>query len=1553
MNIKRLPVNVLKWLGRIVLSLVILLMLLVVAIYLPPVQQWLKGLAEDYLSKETGMEVKIEKVRLSPWLDLEVDNMSAVDKGDTVVAARELLLDVKVLPLLKGQVDLNGFELREAKLNTKDFISDTHLEGQFRLLKMDIPAVCDLKQKHVDVNRVRLKGADMRIVLSDTAAVDTTPSEPVEWRLALGELKVEDSKFDIDLQTMAQGSDKGVGNLHSYMRLKGEVDNLSLKQADINLKDEEYKAGELALRARNVGYDVPYEKPSNGLDTNHLLMEELNLNARNFSYGKNGIDVDLHQLALKEKSGLELTDMSGTLHYDSTRVSLSNGRIETPHSKLDADVEIGEDDRMTVKVKGDVGKKDIMLLGAADIGKQLPDKPININMRAEGTMDNLDIDYCHLNIPGNMEMRLSGRLNQIGSDRYRNGRLNYNIALKDASFLRRMLPRDLQSTLRIPNGTRISGDVDFRGSQFNLNKNTIYSGKGSLSFTGKFDANRMTYNGRLTARQFPFQNFLPGMGLNTMSGEFNVSGRGTDFLTSGTTLNIDANLGSFSYGGLPLDNIRLKAQLNGNSAEGTINADNSWLKANLDFTATQQDGRLSGSLDGNIRRLSLKPFGIGQDDMYYMADVHLKGFYEEKNKKMALGGSISNLNAVDSRLGYPGGTINFGLGTSPDSTHIFFNSGDMTLRARAEEPFDRLISDLSNVADELTTKIKAAQLDHNTLRQLLPNMRLHLNAGNDNPLHQVLLMNGYSFDTLRADITTNTATGINADMKLANLRTGAMVFEDTRLTVVQDSDALLLNAYIENSSKKNPNRFKANLDGSLLSDGFQLMANFKDDKGREGINMGTRVTLDGRGGMSFTLIPEVSTLAYRHFKVNPDNYLRLDSAGYFYANIDLLADDRTNIKLFSIAQDDSLNREPNQDITLSLANLNLRDISDVVPFMPKMGGWLDGDIHVIKTPQSFTAVGQLQSRKLEYDGLYIGELGTELFYMPEEDGHYVVAQILSDEKEVAVLDGHYYERQGGTLDASLDLSRFPVMLLNTFLSDDGTIALQGWANGEISVKGPTDQLVFNGLLKPDSIHIYSELYGFDLTMENKDIAINNGKILFDQMKLLGQQSQNPLYIDGSVDFGDLSNIIYDLTIKAKDFELINAQKTKKTLLYGKVYVDMDATLKGRSGFMMLRGDLNVLGKTDVAYIMRDGPLQVDDQFSGLVEFVDFSDEGGEEEEQNDRGGFFVNLNLHVDETTHLHCDLSEDGKSYVDCHGGGNLSMRMFPTGDMSMEGRYNIMGGEMKYTLPFIPLKTFTFAEGNYILFNGDLDNPILNITATERTKAAVTGDNDVSRMVVFDVGVKLTKSLSNMGIEFLIDAPEDSEVQTELATMGVEAKNKVAITMLATGLYMSSGNKAGFKANNALNSFLESQIQGIAGDALKTIDISVGVEGNTTATGETQTDYTFQFSKKFWNDRVTFVIGGKVTTGADDNTSSSQSFIDNISLEYRLNRFGTRYIQVFYDNDTHDPFEGNYSSAGAGYIWRSKANHFGDLLLFRRKSNTTKAQKADIQNGESENEK
>jgi hypothetical protein len=49
---------------------------------------------------------------------------------------------------------------------------------------------------------------------------------------------------------------------------------------------------------------------------------------------------------------------------------------------------------------------------------------------------------------------------------------------------------------------------------------------------------------------------------------------------------------------------------------------------------------------------------------------------------------------------------------------------------------------------------------------------------------------------------------------------------------------------------------------------------------------------------------------------------------------------------------------------------------------------------------------------------------------------------------------------------------------------------------------------------------------------------------------------------------------------------------------------------------------------------------------------------------------------------------------------------------------------------------------------------NPTLNIQAKERMKSVVT-ENDQQRSVAFDVGVAISKTLENMGLEFTVDAP------------------------------------------------------------------------------------------------------------------------------------------------------------------------------------------------------
>ena len=223
--------------------------------------------------------------------------------------------------------------------------------------------------------------------------------------------------------------------------------------------------------------------------------------------------------------------------------------------------------------------------------------------------------------------------------------------------------------------------------------------------------------------------------------------------------------------------------------------------------------------------------------------------------------------------------------------------------------------------------------------------------------------------------------------------------------------------------------------------------------------------------------------------------------------------------------------------------------------------------------------------------------------------------------------------------------------------------------------------------------------------------------------------------------------------------------------------------------------------------------------------------------------------VHIDPSVRLKVDLDASNDNRVELEGGGDLSMKYTPQGDLTLSGRYTLIGGMMKYALPVIPLKEFQFVNGSYVDWTGNPMNPSLNLTATERVRASVSdGDDGGSRMVNFDVSISIKNRLDAPDLIFDISAPEDAAVENELQAMGAEERSKQAIAMLATGIYLNSGAKGGgLSMGAALNSVLQSQINSLAG-GIKGANISVGVEDRTSAeTGDTQKDFSFSLFPAF----------------------------------------------------------------------------------------------------------
>ena len=1514
----------LKWLGITVATPIALFLLLAILLYIPPVQNFAVHQVANYLSGNLGMDVRIDKVRLAFPLDLAVHHMTAVEKGDTLLNADRLRLNVKLMPLFEGRADVDGFELYGLVIDTKSYISDTRIKGHAGQLTAAAHGV-DWEKELVNLDHARLHDADIYVTLSDTAKKDTTESK-AKWNIAVKKVDIERSKVHLQMPG-------------DSMRIYANLGRAALRGGAFDTRRNYYAVKALRLQDCDVNYDIPYIKPVAGIDPNHIAVKRLTLMLDTLSYNNEGVlRAGLRGLTLHEKCGLDVTRLSGSVYMDTTQLRLPALLLRTPASRIDADVAFdfkafsaGKGGHCQAMVDASIGYDDIRTLATGYVDKTylraLPHKPLAIKGTVSGNIDHLRLPSLTLNMPGVLQASVNGYTNYVTKD-WRNGKFNFNLRTKSLAAVRQLMPASLKQSINVPDGLSLRGKAAFNGSRYDADIKAGI-GRGSLAAKAKLDVKRETYKVVATAHQLPIASIVRGVPVGPFSGSLRASGSGWDVMSPRASLTADAKVNTLSYERYPLGGISVKANLRGGKAVAHFEADNPLLQGNGHIEALLGRHNYEVAVKASLPNLDLKKLGVTTDTLYFGTDIDIKATANKAFTAYALSGSIANNHFTTQRMSAMAKDILFDLATSRDTTTANISAGDLRLRLGAKGDIPHLGTHLARFANELQKEAKTYNIDQERLKTYLPVMAFYLDAGRDNPLYNIARMKGYSFSSAYVNLNTDPHVGMTGDARMGALNVGALLLDTIDTHIFQDSTGVQMRGLVKNG-KKNPNPLEVRMRSYVMRSGAGIELSYYDSEGERGVDVGLQAALVD-GGLNIHLYPENPVLAYRNFKVNKDNYIFLGKDNSIRADVDLLADDGTGLKIYGEPKD-SVN-----DLTVSVNQVNLGELSAVLPYMPKLSGMLSGDVHVTDDSQhkQLSAMASLTADNFKYEDMPLGNVGIDAVYLPKTGGeHHASAFISSNGEEVLACNGTYFDRDGGTFEGDAQLHDFPLQMLNGFMA--GTdVALKGIAGGDLRVNGSLDKPVINGSLDLDSAHIYSDVYGFDLRTDERALDIKDSRIIFSDYRLFST-GKEPMVLNGTFDMSDFERMRMDFAMRAKNFELINTRKKAQSMLFGKVYANYVGTLKGTTDNLSLRGKLEVLDRTDVTYILKDSPLSVDDRLHDLVQFTNFKDstQTAQPEKAVD-GGMDITMGISISDAAIFHCNLSDDGQSYVKLEGGGDMTLRMTQQGEMRMTGLFTTNSGEMKYQLPVIPLKTFQIVQGSYVQFTGDVMNPTLNIAAKERTKAVVTED-DKQRSVAFDVGVKITKPLNDMGLEFTIEAPEDLNIQNQLASMSAEQRGKAAVTMMATGMYMTDETMmsgSGFKANNALNAFLQSEIQNIAGSALKTIDINLGVESGTSQTGTSTTDYSFQFAKRFWGNRISVIIGGKVSTGADA-TNSAESFINNVSVEYRLDQGATRYVKAFYDRDTQDPLEGQLTKTGAGLVLRRKTDKLGELFIFRNKS-------------------
>lgn len=1479
------------WIKRITFLLLIPILfffLLIVLLYIPSVQNAIQRKAMEYASEASGMDISIRRVDLRFPLNLLVRDVAVVDQKDTVLSFERLSIRVQALPLLRGKIELDEFTLKQALVNSGNIIDGIRVEGnlgEFRAISRGV----DLTQNTVRINKVFLDKADFIINLTDTTTTEKEEEdEGTPWRIFLDELNSTDFNVDVRLP-------------YDDLILQGGIPTLKVTNLYADLINTAFGLDHISLSEGSLVYKQGEEFRDKGLDPSFISIDSFFAELDSIHYSENEVAAKIKDFRFNEKSGMQIDNLSGNLAMTESTLFCSDFLFKTPYSHFDLDLILPLDWCSGLESKIDANlvlslRELALILGVtveeADFAEW---GPISCRVLTEGNKDYLELKEVYAELAESFSLFVEGTLSHSCLADKRLGQLDILGDFYDLSRFESWISEE--GDVKIPLEMTLKGLASASGADYRTDL-YLEDGSGKVAIKGAYNSTSEKYAIQGVIDSLDINRFLPAQPLYDLSFGFEAKGQGIDVLSKKAVSDVSAELKNLRYSNYILNQIGLTAKLENESIRAALESNNALLKADVKARYLLNVPHLNLDVGVNVADINL--FELGVLDEPLKEPIQLKGLVKTTN----------------------------------DSINLALSSGDLRLDFTALNSVENLIKESEELMNSFLAQLKANLVDYKDLQSKLPKMNLSWQSGNKNALSSILGQKHIKYKESSADFSINSLSGVQGLASVRDFQLDSLRLDTLFLELSQDSSKLEMKTGIAHKGKKTETSFRTFLKGMLLQDRAELSLDFENGAGVKGMLFGIEMKPE-EAGTQFSILPENPIVAFQKFDFkDKKNWLFLRDDLRLFSNIDLEGENRIGFKMYSNLNDTiSL-----QNMNIDVRRIDLRDVTNLFPFMPEIDGFFSAEAHYVQSDSTLQVSSELFLDSLHYEKKPVGNLGIGLTWLPDGKNTDLLNMYLTHNYEEVFFGDGLLRREGDkeVIDIEAYFEHFPLHIADVLFPNE-EVNLEGDIDGYIHITGTPENPVFNGEIVLDSVSVYAKQADARFLFDSRPLQVKDSKLIFDDFSIF-TTGQNPFTINGSVNISDLSNPIVDLKMSTDDYTLLDAKRTDESILYGKLFVGVDATLKGPVSALNMRGQMSILDNTNLTYVLTESPLTVQDRLGDLVTFTSFRDTvdtAAADTAVVSLGGIDMVMAVHIDPSVRFKVDLSSDRSSRIELQGGGDLSLQYTPQGDFSLMGRYSLSDGIVKYALPIIPSKEFKISPESFIEWTGKIDDPKLNLIAKERVRASVAESDGSSHMVNFDVIIGAKNRLENLELIFDLHSPDNATVQNQLASMDKEERSKQAIAMLATGVYLAGGGdgKSGLDMGVALNSVLQSQINAIAGSSLKNASFSVGVEEYDMAdTGGKRTDYSFRYAQRFLNDRFQLILGGRVKTGVEAS-NSVESFIDNVSLEYRLDSSGTRYVRLFHNKNYESVLEGEITETGVGLVLRKKVHRLGELFIFKKK--------------------
>jgi hypothetical protein len=1472
-------------------------------------------------------------------------------------------------------------------------VNDINLDGLRLKLKQDLVEEVSKKvEKKVDsLNNkkpmsIGLRGIKLTNFNIDYGDDNTKTFAKVlfkELSTKVNKLDLENNSYNIS-NVFLSGADI---NANLYLPAQ-DANPKDQKEPEISKVSDKEKAmklllGKLVLNDVKAIYNNTAMAPTKqGMDFNHMNFSKMNVEVRRFKMENNTFAGTVNSAEIQEGRGLNIQKFNTDFVYAEKQAYLKDLYLQTPKTLIRDEVILNYDslDQLTsnpgaVKISANIKDSKI---GFADIlnivptlrntvpFNKYPNAILNVNANVQGMVNDLLIKDLKVSGLDQLRVAASGRIRNAMKPE----NLYYDLRIgefsAEAKTVYNLVPKNtIPSNISLPSHFSIKGNAKGTTKVVKADLN-LYSTLGNAGIIADVDMsrkNRELYDVKANLQAVQVGKIIQNKDIGPVTAQISAKGESFDFKNANA--NLKGHVASAVYKGYRYQNMDLTGKINRGVYNIVLNSKDPNANLNLIASGVYSEKNPTVKINGEVIKLDVNKLGFYEKPMIIAGKID--GDFSSLNPD-ALNGylNLKDFAFSDTKEVYPVQEMNLKASSTQDSTKVIFNSQIADVSLIGKYKLTQIFGALTQTVNQYYQfqkpdkgqKIDPGQFftfnakikNDDLIRKFVPDMK---------SFETINLAGNYDADSQKIEI----------DGQIPQLLYGENSLENVALKVTNENQALQysLNAGALKSSSFTLKKIAVN--GDVANNIINYNITTKDDKdATQFLIAGNAKSLNDITEIS--LNPNGLKLNYSDWNVAENNKIQISSQGIL-ADHFILSNGRSEISLQSETD------RPTSPLNVSLKDFKIETITELIKKDTVLAkGTINGTAQLRDVTKNMTFTSDLNITDLIVYGSPVGNLAVKVNNTSPNILNADVA-LSGNNNDVKILGD--YNTSSSTFDLNMAINQLQMKSVQGF-SMNAITNTEGYLSGNLKITGNTDKPNILGKVKFNDAGLEITKTGSDFRKLNDEIDFTNRGIELNKFKI-NDKDGNSLVINGQILTQTYRDFAFNLDVNAKDFKVVNSEKSNDAMMYGILAIDAGLHIRGNLDLPKVDGRLSVSDDTDFTFVLPQSSPSLQER-DGIVEFIDQDQVvlnktiiADSLKAQSRFKGMDVSVNIEVSKEAKLSIVIDKANGDFVKLQGEAELTGGIDPSGKTTLVGVYEVEKGSYELSVSLLKRK-FDIQKGSTITWTGEPTAATMDITAVYKTEAPpidlveqqVSGEdasvmNQFKQRIPFNTLLKMKGELLKPQITFDITTDEKNNSVSSTVTDIVDQKltqlrtqesemNKQVFALLLLNRFIGenpfesgAGMSAEMMARQSVSKILSQQLNNLASGLIKGVDIDLGLDSSedySSGTKNTRTDLNVGVSKKLLNDRLKVSVGSNFALeGEARQNENTTNIAGNVTVDYSLSKDGRYMLRAYRKDEYQVALQGQIIETGLGFIITLDYDKFREIFQKSKKDRRKKENK------------